>query len=41
MNFTGAKFLRIDLKETGDKVIFVLYVKIIISFMHINMLIME
>ena len=41
MHFTGAKSLRNDLKETGDMVIFVLLCKLIHSFMHVNMLIME
>ena len=41
MYFTGAKVLSNDLKGTGDMVIFVLLCKIIHSFMHANMLIIE
>ena len=41
MYFTGAKFQSNDLKETGDIVIFVLLCKIIHSFMHSNMQIIE
>ena len=41
MYFTGAKFLSNDLKETGNIVIFVLLCKIIHSFMHANMQIIE
>ena len=41
MYFTGAKFVSNDLMGTGDMVIFVLFCKIIHSFMHANMLIIE
>ena len=41
MYFTGAKFQSNDLKGTGDIVIFVLLCKIIHSFMHSNMQIIE
>ena len=41
MYFTNAKVLSNDLKGTGDMVIFVLLCKIIHSFMHANMLIIE
>ena len=41
MYFTGAKFQNNDLKGTGDIVIFVLLCKIIHSFMHANMQIIE
>ena len=41
MYFTGANTLSNDLKGTGDMVIFVLLYKIIHSFMHANMLIIE
>ena len=41
MYFTGAKFQSNDLKRTGDIVIFVLLCKIIHSFMHPNMQIIE
>ena len=41
MYFTGAKVLSNDLKGTGDMVIFVFLCKIIHSFMHANMLIIE
>ena len=41
MYLTDAKVLRNDLKGTGDMVIFVLLCKIIHSFMHTNMLIIE
>ena len=41
MHFTGAKFLRNDLKGTGDMAIFILLYKIVHSFMHAHMLITE
>ena len=41
MHLTGAKFLRNSLKGTEDMVIFVLLYKLIHSFMHANMLIIE
>ena len=41
MQFTGAKFLKNDLKETGDMAIFILFCKIIHLFMPTNMLIIE
>ena len=41
MYFTGAKFQSNDLKGTGDTVIFVLLCKIIHSFMHANMQVIE
>ena len=41
MYFTGAKALSNDLKRTENMVIFVLLCKIIHSFMHANMLIIE
>ena len=41
MYFTGAKFQSNDLKGRGDIVIFVLLCKIIHSFMHANMQIIE
>ena len=41
MYFTGAKVLSNDLKGTGDMVIFVLLCKIIHSFMHAKMIIIE
>ena len=41
MYFTGAKVLSNDLKGTGNTVIFVLLCKIIHSFMHANMIIIE
>ena len=41
MCFTGAKFLSNNMKGTGDMEIFVLLCKIIHSFMHANMLIIE
>ena len=41
MYFTGSKALSNDLKGTGDMVIFVLLCKIMHSFMHANMLIIE
>ena len=41
MYLTGPKFLRNDLKGTGDMAILVLLCKIIHSFMHANMLIIE
>ena len=41
MYFTGAKVLSNDLKGTEDMVIFVLFCKIIRSFMHANTLIIE
>ena len=41
MYFTGAKVLSNDLNGTGDMVIFILLCKIIHSFMHANMLIVE
>ena len=41
MYFTGAKFQSNDLKGTGDIIIFVLLCKIIHSFMHANMQIIQ
>ena len=41
MQFTGAKFLSNDLKKTGDMVIIVLVSKIIYSFMHAYMHIIQ
>ena len=41
MNFTGAKFQSNDLRGKGDIVIFVLLCKIIHSFMHANMQVIE
>ena len=41
MYFTSAKVLSNDLKGTGDMVIFVPHCKIIYSFMHANMPIIE
>ena len=41
MYFTSAKFLSNGFKGTGNMVIFVFLCKIILSFMHANMLIIE
>ena len=41
MYFTSAKFQSNDLKGTGDIVIFVLLCKIVHSFTHANMKIIE
>ena len=41
MYFTGAKFLSNDLKGTGDMVNFGFLCKVIRSFMHANMLIVQ
>ena len=41
MYFTGAKFQSNNLKGTGDIIIFVLLCKIIHSFMHANMHIIQ
>ena len=41
MYFTSAKFQSNDLKETEEIVIFVLLCKIIHSFMHANMQVIE
>ena len=41
MHFTGAKFLRNNLKGTEDMAIFIFFCKIIHPFMHASMLIIE